>query len=105
MYFPATNYRRTDHPRVVFLTSWKYFCLQKYCRELWKVEEKLFLLDKLQQYFGVVFPSFYFNLAIGEVICWYMCQKKSDPKGRLQLIFQLERGKDWKVVLCSPPSG
>lgn len=76
MYFPTTNCRRTDHSRVLFLMSWKYLCLQKDCCKLQKVEEKLFLLDKLQQCFGVVFPSFYFKLAIGEVIFWYMCQKK-----------------------------
>lgn len=28
-------------------------------------------------------------------------KKKSDQKGHLQLIFQLERNKEWKVGLCS----
>lgn len=63
MYFPTTNFKRADRYRVMFLMSWKYFCLQKDCRELQKMEEKLFLLEKLQKYCEVLFPSFYFTLA------------------------------------------
>lgn len=81
------------------MLSWKRCC------ELWKMEEKLFLLEKLQTYFEVVFSSVYFKLATGKVIFLYMCQKKSDQKGHLQLIFQLERNKEGKVGLCSRPSG
>lgn len=104
MYFPTTNYRRTDHSRVVFLMSWKYLCLQKDCCKLQKVEEKLFLLDKLQQYFGVVFPSFYFKLAIGEVIFWYMCQKKkkmrSERPSPIDFSTWKEQGREsWSLLL------
>lgn len=72
---------------------------------MWKVEEKLFLFEKLQTYFEVVFSSVYFKLATGKVIFLYMCQKKSDQKGHLQLIFQLERNKEGSSTIIANPLG
>lgn len=71
--------------------------------ELEKAEEKLFLLENLHKYFELVFPSFYFKLAVRKVIV-YMSEK-SDQKGHLPLIFQLERNEEGKVDLCSHSSG
>lgn len=71
--------------------------------ELEKAEEKLFLLEKFARYFELVFPSFYFKLAIRKVIV-YMSEK-SDQKGHPPLIFRIERNEEGKVDLCSHSSG
>lgn len=58
------------------------------------------MLGKLEKYFEVTFPSFYFKLAKEKVIFLCICQKISDQKGHLQLIFLLERNKERGLVFA-----
>ena len=55
---------------------------------------------KLEKYFEVLFSNVYFKLAKGKVIFLFICQKKSDQKGHLQLIFLLERSKEGELVFA-----
>lgn len=108
MYFPTTNYKRTDYYRVMFLRSWKYFCLWKDCCELEKAEEKLFLLENLQKYFEFVFPHLYFKLAIGKKIRFVYVSKKIRPERPSSIDFSTWKGQgreSWSLlssigVLC-----
>lgn len=101
MYFPTTNYKRTDYYRVMFLRSWKYFCLWKDCCELEKAEEKLFLLENLQKYFEFVFPHLYFNLAIGKKIRFvYVSKKNQTRKAIFHWFFNLKGTGKGKLVFA-----
>lgn len=100
-----TNCKTAYSHCIVLLVNWKCLALQKDEWDSWETEENLLGLRKLEKYFEAVFSNFYFKLAKGKVIFLCICQKKSDQKGHLQLIFLLERNEGRGVGLCSRPSG
>lgn len=104
MYFPKTNCKAAYSQGIELLDKWKCFLLHEHDWELWKAPQNMLELWKLEKHFEVVFSSFYFKRAKGKVIFLCMCQKKSDQKGHLQLIFLLERNKRRRAGLCSLPS-
>lgn len=106
MYFPTTNYRRTDHSRVVLFMSFswafhEYFRLQK--RLLWVAEGggKTVLAWRIPATFWRSVSQFLVWVSSREsYFLVNTCPKNPDLKGHLQLIFQLEQGREsWSLLL------